>query len=45
MCKGWLKEELGAAAGLSVGTSAVAIAQEGEAKNIIKQIAAQLKSE
>lgn len=32
------KEELGAAAGLAVGTSAVAIVQEGEAKKIIKDI-------
>ena len=33
------KEELGAAAGLTVSTSAVAIVQEGEAKSIIKGIA------
>lgn len=33
------KEELGAAAGLSVGTAAVAIVQEGEAKKIIAEIA------
>ena len=32
------KEELGAAAGLSVGTSAVAIVEEGEAAAIIKQL-------
>ncbi len=32
------KEELGAAAGMQVGTSAVAIVSEGEAKNIIKEI-------
>ena len=32
------KEELGAAAGLNVGTSSVAITVEGEAKTIIKQI-------
>jgi len=32
------KEELGAAAGLEVGTVAVAIVEEGEAKNIIKSI-------
>ncbi len=32
------KEELGAAAGISVGTSAVAIVKEGEAKNIIKEL-------
>ncbi|MBN1385620.1 50S ribosomal protein L7ae [Candidatus Woesearchaeota archaeon] len=33
------KEELGAAAGVGVKTSCVAIVQEGEAKNIIKEIA------
>ncbi len=32
------KEELGAAAGLEVATSAVAIVQEGDAKSIIKEI-------
>jgi len=32
------REELGAAAGLSVSTTAVAITVEGEAKTIIKQI-------
>lgn len=32
------KEELGAAAGLSVGTSAIAIVEPGEAKNIIKSL-------
>lgn len=32
------KEDLGAAAGLSVATSAVAIISEGEAKDIIKQL-------
>ena len=32
------KEELGAAAGLSVGTSAVAIIVEGEAKSIVKEL-------
>ncbi|MEK6864156.1 MAG: ribosomal L7Ae/L30e/S12e/Gadd45 family protein [Nanoarchaeota archaeon] len=32
------KEELGASAGLTVGTSAVAILQEGEAKDVIKRI-------
>ncbi|HIH38865.1 50S ribosomal protein L7Ae [Candidatus Woesearchaeota archaeon] len=34
------KEELGAAAGLQVGTSAVAIVEEGEAKDIIKELGA-----
>jgi large subunit ribosomal protein L7Ae len=33
------KEELGAAAGISVGTGSVVITQEGEAKNIVKEIA------
>ena len=37
------KEELGAAAGLTVPTAAVAIVQEGESKNLIKQVAEQLK--
>jgi large subunit ribosomal protein L7Ae len=32
------KEELGAAAGLPLGTTAVAIIVEGEAKNIIKDV-------
>lgn len=32
------KEELGAAAGIKIPTSAVAIIKEGEAKNIIKEI-------
>jgi large subunit ribosomal protein L7Ae len=32
------KEELGAAAGLPVGTAAVAIVQEGEAKKLIAEI-------
>jgi large subunit ribosomal protein L7Ae len=37
------KEELGAAAGLTVPTSAIAVTQEGEAKNLIKEIADRLK--
>ncbi|RLE39650.1 50S ribosomal protein L7ae [Candidatus Woesearchaeota archaeon] len=32
------KEELGAAAGLSVGTASVAVIQEGEAKNLIEAL-------
>lgn len=32
------REELGAAAGLSVPTAAVAIVQEGEARNILKEL-------
>lgn len=31
------KEELGAAAGLKVGTASVAIVKEGEAKNLLKE--------
>ncbi len=34
------KEELGAAAGLQVGTAAVAITEEGEAKKLIKELSA-----
>ena len=37
------KEELGAAAGLNVGTSSIAIVQEGEAKEIIKEISGMAK--
>ena len=37
------KEELGAAAGLDVGTGAVVIVLEGDAKQLIKEIAEQLK--
>lgn len=32
------KEELGTAAGLPVGTAAVAVTEEGDAKNIIKEL-------
>ncbi len=32
------KEELGAAAGLGIGTSSVAIVQEGNAKDLLKEI-------
>ncbi len=32
------KEELGAAAGLKVGTASVAIEKEGEAKDLLKQL-------
>ena len=39
------KEELGAAAGLSVPTSAVAVINEGDSKNIIQEISEQTKSE
>ena len=37
------REELGAAAGLPVSTAGVAIIQEGDAKNLIKEIKEQLK--
>ena len=37
------KEELGAAAGLSVATSAVAIIKEGDAKDLIVEISKKLK--
>ena len=32
------KEELGAAAGINIGTAAIAIVQEGEAKDLIRSI-------
>ena len=32
------KEELGAAAGMALATSSIAIVQEGDAKNLIKQL-------
>lgn len=38
------KEELGAAAGLSVATSAVAVIQEGEAKSLVREIAEGMKA-
>jgi len=38
------KEELGAAAGLDVSTVAVVVVQEGEAKELIKEIASKLKA-
>ena len=38
------KEELGAAAGLSVATGSVAIVQEGDAKELIKEIAREAQS-
>ncbi|MBU2589461.1 MAG: 50S ribosomal protein L7Ae [Nanoarchaeota archaeon] len=37
------KDDLGAAAGLAVGTCAVAIVQEGQAANVIKEIEKALK--
>ncbi len=38
------KEELGAAAGLNVPAVSIAIIQEGEAKNLVKEIAEEFKS-
>lgn len=38
------KEELGAAAGLSVPTGAIAIVTEGEAKELIKELVAKIKA-
>ncbi len=37
------KEELGAAAGIQKSTSSIAIVQEGEAKNLVKEIATKSK--
>ena len=37
------KEELGAAAGIQVGTGSVAVTEEGEAKNLIKQLLTKVK--
>lgn len=37
------KEELGAAAGINVGTASIAIIEEGEAKNTVKEIIQKLK--
>ena len=37
------KEELGAAAGIQVGTGSVVITEEGEAKNLIKEIINKVK--
>ena len=39
------KEELGAAAGISVGTASIAIIEEGEAKNTVKEIIKKLKEQ
>jgi large subunit ribosomal protein L7Ae len=39
------KAELGAAAGLTVGTAAVAITQDGEAKALVKELSEALKAE
>lgn len=37
------KEELGASAGIDVGTSSVTIIQEGEAKDLVKEIISKIK--
>jgi len=39
------KEELGAASGIGRSTTAVAIIQEGEAKNLVKEIISNLKND
>ncbi|MFH1316479.1 MAG: 50S ribosomal protein L7Ae [Candidatus Woesearchaeota archaeon] len=39
------KEELGAAAGISLGTAAVAIVDEGDAKQLIKDLTTKLKAQ
>ncbi len=39
------KEELGAAAGLPLGTSAVAVIEEGDAKKLIKELGSKPKKE
>ena len=39
------KEDLGAAAGMSIGTSSVAITKEGEAKELIKELSEEAKAE
>lgn len=43
LVKAGTKEDLGAAAGLGVGTSAVAVVVEGDGKDVIKKIAEALK--
>jgi large subunit ribosomal protein L7Ae len=37
------KEELGAAAGIQVGTGSIAVTEEGEAKNLIKDVVSKIK--
>ena len=37
------KEELGAAAGIQVGTGSIAIVEEGEAKSLIKEIVSKVR--
>lgn len=37
------KEELGASAGIDISTASVAIVQEGEAKNLVKEIIDKIK--
>jgi len=38
------REELGTVAGLGISTSSIAVIQEGDAKNLIKEIAEAIKS-
>ena len=37
------KEELGAAAGIQVGTGSIAVVEEGEAKSLIKEIVSKVR--
>ena len=37
------KEDLGAAAGIEVGTGSIAVTEEGEAKNLIKEVVSKTK--
>jgi large subunit ribosomal protein L7Ae len=39
------KEELGAAAGITVGTASISIVDEGEAKNLLKEITKKLSEQ
>ena len=39
------KEELGAAAGIAVGTASISIVDEGEAKNLLKEITKKLSEQ
>jgi large subunit ribosomal protein L7Ae len=43
--KAGTKEELGAAAGMSIGTSSIAVIEEGDAKEQLKKIIELAKSE
>ena len=43
-CQAGSKEELGAAAGIEVGTAAVVIIEEGDAKDLIKELKDELRT-